>query len=78
MLPRPSRASPYFLLFTRTGAKGEWTELTLFGLRLVLAFLFTLLGWVLTMRALAIQAGDARATAAAEANLPPQPVPSGA
>lgn len=49
---------PYFLLFTRTGTKGEWSELTLFGLRLVLAFLFTLLGWVLTLRALA-SLGDA-------------------
>jgi hypothetical protein len=47
---------PYFLLFTRTGAKGEWTELSLFGLRLALAFLCTLVGWVLTLRALANQA----------------------
>ena len=68
---------PYFLLFTRTGAKGEWTELTLFGLRLALAFLFTLLGWVLTLRALANLAGNAPAPVA-ETNLPPQPVPSGA
>lgn len=44
---------PYFLLFTRTGTKDEWAELTLFGLRLALAFLCTLVGWVLTLRALA-------------------------
>jgi hypothetical protein len=65
---------PYFLLFTRTGTKGEWSELLLFGLRLLLAFLFSLTGWVLTLRALAYQAGAAPASAPVEANLPPQPV----
>jgi hypothetical protein len=65
---------PYFLLFTRTGTKGEWSELTLFGLRLLLAFLCSLLGWVLTLRALAHTAGTSAAAAPVEANLPPQPV----
>ncbi|HYY41131.1 MAG TPA: hypothetical protein VE775_00275, partial [Pyrinomonadaceae bacterium] len=69
---------PYFLLFTRTGAKGEWTELTLFGLRLALTFLCTLLGWVLTMRALAQPSGMPSQAATAGANLPPQTAPSGA
>ena len=69
---------PYFLLFTRTGAKGEWSELMIFGLRLLLAFLFSLLGWVLTLRALAHQAGTAPAAAPVEANMPPQPAPTGA
>ncbi len=69
---------PYFLLFTHTGTKGESTELFLFGLRLALAFLFTLVGWVLTLRALAHPAGLQAAPASAPANLPPQPAPTGA
>ena len=69
---------PYFLLFTRTGTKGEWSELTLLGLRLLLAFLCSLTGWVLTLRALANQTGAPPVVAPAEANLPPQPAPTGA
>ncbi len=69
---------PYFLLFTRTGTKGEWSELTLFGLRLVLAFLFTLIGWVLTLRALAHPAGVAADSVPLTASVPPQPAPTGA
>lgn len=69
---------PYFLLFTRTGTKGEWSELTLFGARLALAFLFTLLGWVLTLRALAQPAGVATASMPLAASAPPQPAPTGA
>ena len=67
---------PYFLLFTRTGTKGEWTELMLFGLRLALAFLLTLAGWVLTLRALASPAGAQTAPAPVETNVPPQPAPT--
>ena len=64
---------PYFLLFTRTGTKGEWSELLLFGMRLLLAFLLSLIGWVLTMRALAAPMGTATAPAPVEPDLPPQP-----
>src|SRR5438105_12690786 len=65
---------PYFLLFTRIGTKGEWTELLLFGVRLLLAFLLSLIGWVLTLRALANTVGAATAPAqTAAGDLPPQP-----
>ena len=43
---------PYFIIFTRTPVKSAWGELILFGLRLALAFLFTLLGWAITLGAL--------------------------
>ncbi len=71
---------PYFLVFTRTGTKGEWSELTLFGVRLALAFLFTLIGWVLTLRALAHPAGVAADSMPSAASVPPplQPAPTGA
>ncbi|MCA1632160.1 MAG: hypothetical protein LC802_00225 [Acidobacteria bacterium] len=44
---------PYFVLFTRTPVKGAWAEVLLFGLRLALAFVFTLWGWAVTLGALA-------------------------
>ena len=44
---------PYFLLHTPTRFESNWLELTLFSLRLLLAFAFTLFGWTLTLRALA-------------------------
>jgi hypothetical protein len=68
---------PYFLLFTRTGTSGAWSELTLFGLRLLLAFLFSLVGWVLTMRALARPAGVEATPATRDASAP-QPAPTSA
>jgi hypothetical protein len=43
---------PYFLIFTRTQVKNGWLELFVFGLRLIFAFLFSLLGWVATISAL--------------------------
>ena len=64
---------PYFLLFTRIGTKGEWSELLLFGVRLLLAFLLSLTGWVLTLRALAEPVGATTVPAPAEPDLPPQP-----
>jgi hypothetical protein len=44
---------PYFILYTRTPVSNGWAELSLFALRLALAFLFTLLGWTITLGALA-------------------------
>ncbi len=44
---------PYFLIFTRTPIKSASAELALFGLRLALAFVFTLWGWLITFGALA-------------------------
>ena len=44
---------PYFILYTRTPVSNGWAELILFALRLLLAFVFTLLGWTITLGALA-------------------------
>ncbi len=52
---------PYFLIFTRTPLKNNWAELALFGLRLALAFIFTLSGWIITLGALAKATGPAPA-----------------
>jgi hypothetical protein len=43
---------PYFIIYTRTPIKAAWGELIVFGLRLALAFVFTLWGWTLTLGAL--------------------------
>ncbi len=43
---------PYFLIFTRTPVTNTWLELVLFGVRLALAFVLTLWGWVVTLGAL--------------------------
>lgn len=43
---------PYFLTFTRTPIKNAWGELIIFGLRLLLAFVLTLWGWIITLGAL--------------------------
>ena len=40
---------PYVLLFVRVPANGTWSELTIFSVRLVLVFLFILLGWIITL-----------------------------
>ncbi|HEX3560152.1 MAG TPA: hypothetical protein VHU19_13185 [Pyrinomonadaceae bacterium] len=44
---------PYFIIYTRTPISNGWAELTIFTLRLLLAFVFTLLGWTITLGALA-------------------------
>jgi hypothetical protein len=51
---------PYFLLFTHTPASRPSVEFGLFTARLLLVFVFTLCGWVLTLDALA-GAGKVRA-----------------
>jgi hypothetical protein len=44
---------PYFVLFTRTSLTNGWAELTVFGLRLAFVFGLTLVGWLVTLGALA-------------------------
>ena len=44
---------PYALLFVPITIKGNKTEFTIFVLRLVLVFVFTLFGWIVTVGALA-------------------------
>jgi hypothetical protein len=44
---------PYFVLYTRTSVTNGWAELFMFGLRLAVAFVLTLVGWTITLGALA-------------------------
>lgn len=44
---------PYFIIYTRTPVSNGWAELIIFAVRLVLAFVFTLWGWTITLGALA-------------------------
>ena len=44
---------PYFVLFTRTPITNGWVELWFFAVRLALAFTLTLVGWLVTLGALA-------------------------
>lgn len=45
---------PYFLITTTYTRGGAWTQLTLLGTRLLLASLFMLFGWIITLGALSI------------------------
>jgi hypothetical protein len=45
--------TPYFVIYTRTSVSNGWGEMFVFGLRLALAFVITLVGWVITLGALA-------------------------
>jgi hypothetical protein len=65
--------TPYFVIYTRTSVSNGWAELFVFGLRLALAFVLTLAGWVITLGALARLTPPLReAPAAAEpAHAPP-------
>jgi len=63
---------PYFIVYTRTAVANGWAELALFGLRLALAFAFTLLGWAITLGALArVTPPVAETPAAADIAAPP-------
>lgn len=44
---------PYFVLYTRTSVTNGWAELFMFGLRLAVTLVLTLLGWTITLGALA-------------------------
>jgi hypothetical protein len=68
---------PYFVLFTRTPLTNGWAELTVFGLRLALVFALTLVGWVVTLGALArVTPPETGRPETAEA-APAEPTPSG-
>jgi hypothetical protein len=43
---------PYFVLYTRTAVTNGWAELLMFGLRIAVAFVLTLVGWTITLGAL--------------------------
>ncbi|HEV7889202.1 MAG TPA: hypothetical protein VGP08_01115 [Pyrinomonadaceae bacterium] len=79
---------PYFVLYTRTAVTNGWAELLMFGLRIAVTFVLTLLGWTITLGALArttppeTLAHDAAAEAPPpvetlpHAEAPPAPPPS--
>lgn len=46
--------APYFLLFRTTPNKHAWLELVLLGIRVAAVFALTLLGWVITVKAIAL------------------------
>ena len=45
---------PYFLLFRTTPNKHAWLELVLLGVRVAAVFALTLLGWIITVKAIAL------------------------
>jgi hypothetical protein len=49
---------PYLLLFKFAPASIAWMEITFFAARLLLVFVLTLFGWIVTMSALAISASE--------------------
>ncbi len=62
----------YFVLYTRTTVSNGWAELFMFGLRLALTFVLTLLGWTITLGALArTTPGEAAAAETSPAEAPP-------
>lgn len=67
--------TPYFVIYTRTSVSNGWAELFIFGLRLALAFVLTLTGWLVTLGGLArVTPPLAQAPAAPEpAAAPPPP-----
>lgn len=64
---------PFFILYTRTPVSNDWAEVSLFGLRLALAFAFTLLGWTITLGALARMTDPAPPAPAPAAEQPAPP-----
>ncbi|HYY98959.1 MAG TPA: hypothetical protein VE642_10230 [Pyrinomonadaceae bacterium] len=67
---------PYFVLYTRTAVSNGWGELFMFGLRLAFTFALTLLGWTITLGALArVNPGDAHAAEAVAPEAPPAEAP---
>lgn len=42
---------PYVLLFVHIPAKGAWTDIVIFSIRLLVVFAFIFLGWLITLRA---------------------------
>jgi hypothetical protein len=66
---------PYFVLFTRTSLTNGWAELSVFGLRLALVFALTLVGWVVTLGALARVTPPETGTPEAAEPAPAEPAP---
>lgn len=67
---------PYFIIYTRTPLESGWGELAVFGLRLALAFVFTLWGWAVTLGALAALTNTTTPPAETEPAAAPAPPPA--
>ncbi len=57
---------PYFLIVTKTPASGAWLDAGLLVARLLLAALFSLVGWVVTVGAIGERGGESRAVSVDE------------
>ena len=71
--------TPYFVIYTRTPVSNGSAEVALFALRLALAFALTLLGWVITLGALARVTpppSDVHVPVETPAAPPPEPEPA--
>jgi hypothetical protein len=62
---------PYFVLYTRTAVTNGWAELLMFGLRTAVAFVLTLVGWTITLGALARTTPPESLAPGATAEAPP-------
>jgi hypothetical protein len=62
---------PYFIITTRTPIKSPWLDLTVLGLRIALALLVALIGWVVTVGALSLLTPQTPMPVATEAEAPP-------
>jgi hypothetical protein len=67
---------PYFLIVTKTTVTSPWLDAGLLGLRLALAVLFSLLGWVVTVGALGELQHESTAQSIANENAGPDHVPA--
>ncbi len=66
-------AVPYALLFIPLTVKGRKTDFAVFIARLVLAFLFTLIGWIVTLTALARESTARLSVATSPKTIPDAP-----
>lgn len=62
---------PYYIITTRTPIKSPWMDLTVLGLRIALALLVVLIGWVVTVGALALLTPPTPTPVATEAKATP-------
>jgi hypothetical protein len=66
---------PYFVFYTRTAFTNSGLELSIFGLRLALVFVLTLVGWVVTLGALARVTPPEMGPPVAAEPVPAEPAP---
>jgi hypothetical protein len=67
---------PFFVIFTRTEVTNGWLELIIFGLRILVAFLLTLIGFIVTVRAFASVQGNGGDASASVVEPGPTPQPA--